>query len=315
MMSAHATHLRTLAALSLAALLPLSARAQRGTDRPDPRAPDVWIESGNVLGRGEATRLSVAVPRSTYVTVLRVDTDGDMNVIYPALPNSRSRASSSGQTILPFRGDAAPGVGYVFSIAADAPFDYRAYRDRYGRWAMGGMARDDGVDPFELVDRFARRTTGRTGYSVGYTTYRVGNPGARDGRDERDGRDARRPGVYYGDGGSPYGYSDGYGYPGYGYGNGYTDGYGWWGGPGWDGHTSDTWRWRRQGGGHYGRARYRDDAFDRDPRARYDRHCADGTLVPYTVPCPREPMRPVTPPLAPVPTPRPVPPIPTRTYP
>lgn len=312
MMSTHATHLRTLAALSLTALLPLTARAQRGADRPDPRAPDVWIESGPVLGRGEATRLGVAAPRSSYVTVLRVDTDGDMNVIYPAIPNTRSRVSQSGQTILPFRSDAAPGVGYVFSIAADAPFDYRAYRDRYGRWAMGGMGRVGGVDPFELVDRFARRTTGRSGYSVGYTTYRVGTPDRRDGRDGARG-DSRRPGVHYDDGGSPYGgYADGYGYPGYG--NGYADGYGYWGGPGWDGHASDTWRYRRPGG-HYGRSRYRTDPYDRDPRARYDRHCADGTLVPYTVPCPPERTRPVTPPPAPVPTPRPVPPIPTRTSP
>lgn len=313
-MSTHATHLRTLAALSLVALLPLAARAQRGADRPDPRAPDVWIESGAVLGRGEATRLGIAAPRSSYVTVLRVDTDGDMNVIYPALPNGRSKVPPSGQTILPFRGDAAPGVGYVFSIAADAPFDYRAYRDRYGRWAIGGIGRDGGVDPFELVDRFARRTTGRSGYSVGYTTYRVGNPVARDGRG-----DARHPGVYYGDGASPYGgYADGYSYPGSGYGNGYgngyADGYGWWGGPGWDGHANDTWRYRRHGS-RYGGSRYRGNAYDRDPRSRYDRHCADGTLVPYTVPCPRERTRPVTPPLAPVPTPRPVPPIPTRTSP
>ena len=307
-MSTHATHLRTLAALSLAALLPLAARAQRGADRPDPRAPDVWIESGPSLGRGEATRLGIAAPRASYVTVLRVDTDGDMNVIYPALPNARSRVASSGQTILPFRGDAAPGVGYVFSIAADAPFDYRAYRDRYGRWAMGGMGRDGGVDPFELVDRFARRTTGRSGYSVGYTTYRVGNPVARDDR----GGD-RRPGVYYGDGGSPYGgYGDAYGYPGYG--SGYADGYGYWGGPGWDGHASDTWRWRRQGA-RYGRSRYRANAYDRDPRSRYDRHCADGTLVPYTVPCPPGPPRSGPTPLPPAPTPHPIPKIPTRTSP
>lgn len=309
MTSAHAQHLRFSAALALVTLLPVAAIAQRGADRPDPRAPDVWIESGPVLGRGEPTRLGVAAPRASYVTVLRVNTDGDMSVVYPALPNSRSKAPASGQIVFPFRGDAAEGWGYVFSITADAPFDYRAYRDRYGRWAMGPLARDGAADPFELVDRFARRTTGRNDYAVGYTTYRIGTAAPRGGRDE-----GRRPGVYYGDGGAPYGAYDGYGYPGYGdaYGGSYGS-YGWWGGPSWGGHADDTWRYRQDR--RFGRSRYGGNAFDRDPRARYDRHCADGTLVPYTVPCPRERTRPVTPPLAPVPTPRPVPPIPTRTSP
>jgi hypothetical protein len=170
------------------------------------------------------------------------------------------------------RGDAAPGVGYLFWITSAIPFDFRGYSERNGRWAPARFGSRRG-DPFEAVDRFARRTT-RGRYDVGYSSYRVGALAPRD--------EHRMPAVHDGDYGGygeyPGAYGDGY------VGDGYVgDGYaGWWGGPRWNGYASDTWRDRQ-------RWRAYQRAYDRaayaDPRSRYLRHCADGTLAPYTVPC------------------------------
>lgn len=258
---------------ALATSLPLTpaiAGAQR--DAPSgPPVPAVWLESGPELAPGQPAQLGYELPRNGYLTVLRANTDGDLSVVYPAAPNSRSKQSSRGA--IPMRGDVAPGVGYLFWVTSPTPFDFRQYAGRGGRWATGGFGGRG--DPFEQVDRFARGTT-RGHYSVGYSSYLVGT-GSRGGR--------RGPAVHdgaYSNGGYGSGaYGDGYA----GYGGGAYDDYaGWWGGPQWNGYASDTWRYRRNW-----RDREYQQAYDRatynDPRSRYLRHCADGTLAPYTVPC------------------------------
>lgn len=180
---------------------------------------------------------------------------------------------------LPFRADRDPGSGYLFSIRSDAPFDFRQFADRRGAWSLGRYAGDG--DPFDDVDRFARAAARGT-YEVAYSSYRVGGA---DTYDADPVARTRPPAVHDGygrDGGYGYGYG-GYGEP-YAYGSP-GDVYGWWGGPAWDGYATEP-GWHRRG--------WRDDirrdaeywrAEQTDPRSRYLRHCADGTLAPYTVAC------------------------------
>lgn len=246
------------------------------------RAPNVnvWFERGNEFDRGEPGHVMYSGDAGSYVTVLRVDTDGRMTVLSPRTPNDRSKLAAGPEGFaVPFQADPTEGVGYVFAIASRTPFDFRNYRGRGNSWNVGTLGERTGVDPFEIVDRFARASVGsRASYSIAYAPYEIGRGGA--------GRTAYQHGVRYDDG---YGYDGGYGYPGgyqdpwgaspyrRGYDNfRYQGGYG--GGypsRGYGSHGHDT-----RGYGYGGNSQY-----NRDPRTRYLRHCPDGTLAPYTTPC------------------------------
>lgn len=275
---AHTSRTVIVAAIAAtAAVAPLSAQ----------RAPvvDVWFEGGNELARGDASSLHYDADRGSYVAVLRADAQGRISVLAPTRPNIRSEFApgANDAETLRFRADPYDGVGYVFAIASRAPFDFRKYRTSDGRWQMGTLSQRQGVDPFEAVDRFARVVTGRNGnYSVAYAPYRIGRGPAPRGGDHH--------GVVY----DPVGGYGGYGGDGnYGNYGGYPDGYGYS-----DGYGD---RWGDRWGDSPYRRRFDDDRYDAyrrydrhrrsgrivDPRARYDRHCPDGTLVPYTVPCPQ----------------------------
>lgn len=260
-----------LAALAPAlVVVPAIAAAQRGDPR-DAMPPAAWLESGPALAPGQPTELGYELPPDGYLTILRATTDGDLSVVYPSVPNSRSSRRSRGA--IPLRADPAPGVGHLFWVVSPTPFDFRQYAGRDGHWMTGAFGGRSG-DPFEQVDRFARGTT-RGRYSVGYSSYRVG---ARGGGD-------RAPAVH-----DPGFDGDGYARPGYdpltsgGYMGGYDAYGGYWGSPGWNGYATDTWRHRESWRGREYERAYR-RAANADPRSRYLRHCADGTLAPYTVPC------------------------------
>ena len=238
------------------------------------RAPnvDVWFEQGNEFDRGQPGRVMYSGDAGSYVTVLRVNTDGRLTILSPRQPNDRSRfdASSSGVGV-PFQADPTEGVGYVFAVASRTPFDFRNYRGKGNTWNVGTLGERGSVDPFEVVDRFARSSVGSRGaYSIAYAPYEIGRDGG--------GRASYQHGVRYDDnygyyggyedpwGASPYrrGYDDfryqgGYGYNGYGYNRGYDNRYGY-------GYGADS-------------------RYSRDPRTHSLRHCPDGTLAPYTTPC------------------------------
>lgn len=257
-------------------LAPAAAAAQHDAPPPPPAA---WLQGGPEVAPGQPAQLGYELPRTGYVTILRASTDGSVSVVYPQRPNSRSNRSARGE--LPMRADAAPGVGYLFWVTSPTPFDFRQYAGRDGRWATGGLGAGRG-DPFEQVDRFARGTT-RGRYSVGYSAYRVGS-GIRSGRGAPAVHDGYADRGYGAGGYGSVGYDDGYDRYGYGGYGSYDDYAGWWGGPQWNGSGSDTWRYRRNWRDRAYQRAYDRAAYD-DPRSRYFRHCADGTLAPYTVPC------------------------------
>jgi hypothetical protein len=228
------------------------------------RAPnvDVWFDQGNEFDRGQPGRVMYTGDAGSYVTVVRVDADGRMSVLSPRQPNDRSRIAGSREGAgIPFQADPSEGVGYVFAVASRTPFDFRNYRGRGNSWNTGTLDQRSGVDPFEIVDRFARSSVGSRGnYTIAYAPYEIGRGGA--------GRMSYQHGARYEDG---YGYAGGYddpwgsspyrrGYDNYRYqgGYGYRDGYGY-------------------------NSQY--NQYSRDPRTHYLRHCPDGSLAPYTTPC------------------------------
>ena len=247
---------RLLVALAIAGAAPPAVLAAQ-------RAPNVnvWFDQGNEFDRGQAGRVMYTGDAGSYVAIVRVDADGRMSVLSPRQPNDRSRFSGSRSEIgVPFQADPAEGVGYVFAVASRTPFDFRNYRGRGNRWDTGTLGQRGGVDPFEIVDRFARSSVGARGnYTIAYAPYEIGRGGA--------GRMAYQQGVHYEDG--------------YGYGGGYQDPWG--ASPYRQGY--DNYRYN----GGYGSRGYDYGApyspYNRDPRTHYLRHCPDGTLAPYTTPC------------------------------
>lgn len=263
---------------------------------------DVWFEQGNEFDRGEPSRVMYSGDAGSYLAILRVDTDGRVTVLSPSQPNSRSKYAGGRNGLgIPFQADPSEGVGYVFAVASRTPFDFRNYRGSGNRWNLGALGERGGVDPFEIIDRFARSSVGRRGsYSIAYAPYEIGRGGS--------GRAAYRHGVRYDDGYGGYygGYDDPWGASPYR--RGYDD-YRYQGG---DGNRSNGGGYGNRGYGYGGNNRY-----SQDPRTHYLRHCPDGTLAPYTTPCaafarPGQPQPTRTLPRTAMPRPTPQPTVPRR---
>jgi len=128
--------LRSIAALALLAGLAGPAAADGGpswlaalhNEGPGIR---VWTSSGDLFHRGDRVRVYFRTERDAYVTVFRVDTDGRVRVLFPRLPDDDNWAAggttyqlSAYDRGLAFMVDDYPGVGYVFGVASNEPFDY-----------------------------------------------------------------------------------------------------------------------------------------------------------------------------------------------
>lgn len=233
------------------------AEAQRAPD------VDVWFQDGNDLIAGDREPVHYAAAPGWYVTVLRASADGGFSVMASSHMALRPASTGGGEQALSFRTESVDGVGYVFAIASRRPFNFGRYRGADGHWELSTLgSAGDGADPFAVADRFARAITRRGwDYTVAYTPYTV----AREG-------ESRHHAVIF-DPGSESGYAYGYG--------GDT-GYGAYGDHG--NYSGYVDRWSSSP---FRRGFYRDrrSRYNADPRSRYDRHCADGTLVPYTRPC------------------------------
>jgi hypothetical protein len=245
------------------------------------RAPDVdvWFERGNEFDRGEPGRVMYSADAGSYTSILRVNTDGLVTVLSPSQPNGRSKYTGGRDGIgIPFQADPTEGVGYVFAVASSTPFDFRNYRGSGNRWNTGALGRRGGVDPFEIIDRFARSSVGRRGsYSIAYAPYEIGRSGVGRAAYPHGVRFDEGYGGYYGGYDDPWGASP--------YRRGY-DGFQYQGGYGHSGGYA-PWSGRDRGRGYTDSYGYdsRNSRYSQDPRTRSLRHCPDGTLAPYTTPC------------------------------
>src|SRR5919107_1685558 len=91
----------------------------------------VWADREQPYKRGEEVKISFRSEAAGHVTIMRVDTDGRIRVLFPREPwrrtfvrgdqtlevaDSRDRSS--------FRIDDAPGIGYVLAVTSPLPFEY-----------------------------------------------------------------------------------------------------------------------------------------------------------------------------------------------
>ena len=119
-----------LSLMSVTGTVPLTA-GQPAADTYRPRV-EVWTDRGDdPYHSGEGARVHFRADRDAYVTILRVDTDGRVRVLYPREPwednfarGGREYEVQGGSDRDAFHIDDYPGVGYVFAVAAGDPFVY-----------------------------------------------------------------------------------------------------------------------------------------------------------------------------------------------
>ncbi|HTS90262.1 MAG TPA: DUF4384 domain-containing protein [Gemmatimonadales bacterium] len=144
----------------------LIARWVRGTADDAPRI-SVWLDRQDVYSRGDRARVYFTATQDAYVTVLRIDTDGRLRVLFPRDPWEENFARG-GRTFEvlgrdndeAFYVDDYPGVGYVFAIASRDQFDYndivRGDHWDYRAISDGRVRGDPYVTVSDLADRIAQ---------------------------------------------------------------------------------------------------------------------------------------------------------------
>ena len=161
-------------ALSLVAAA-LPAQTVRWNDRPTAAWQDdaprvhVVIEGPRSVPYGAPMRVRFEVSDNAYVTVVRVDDQGRMTILFPY---SRSqRASVRGGQVNYVRNPRLPnntaflandrmGGGYIFALASFAPLDFSRFEnrdyDRIGGYSKFTVAnRNSARRPDVFIDRFA----------------------------------------------------------------------------------------------------------------------------------------------------------------
>src|SRR5438128_7471652 len=126
-----------LALLGLAAVsgaevaAPHAPRTAHASSRP---RIEVWTNRGEEpYARGDGVRVFIRADQDAYVTLLRVDTDGRVRVLFPREPWEDNYVRSGRELEVQgyesrdgFQIDDDPGVGYLFAVAAADPFVYDA---------------------------------------------------------------------------------------------------------------------------------------------------------------------------------------------
>jgi hypothetical protein len=131
--------------IALAALLAgHPARAASGA--PKPPGVRLWTKQGEAYRQADRVQVFFSTERDAYVTVLRVDTDGRVRVLFPAEPGD-SNFARGGETYTvagpdhrdAFIVDDPPGVGYIFAVASRDPFAYDAFTEN-DHWSLEAIA-------------------------------------------------------------------------------------------------------------------------------------------------------------------------------
>ena len=91
----------------------------------------VWTDRDDPYRRGDGARVFLRAERAAHVTVLRVDTDGRLRVLFPRepwgdtrVPDARDFEVTGGRGGRSFVVDDYPGIGYLLAIASSRPFDF-----------------------------------------------------------------------------------------------------------------------------------------------------------------------------------------------
>ena len=126
---------------------------------------EVWTDRGDSpYTSGQGVRTHFRADRDAFVTILRVDTDGRVRVLFPREPwednfarGGRDYEVQGGDDRHAFYIDDYPGVGYLFAVASADPFVYDGIQSR-DHWDYRLIA-DGRVrgDPYVALTDLAQR--------------------------------------------------------------------------------------------------------------------------------------------------------------
>ena len=142
------------------------ARWVKAASQDRPRV-SVWLSQEDPYQQGDQARVYFKSDRDAYVTVIRIDTDGRMRVLFPIDPweDNWARGGRTFEVLgrdrdEAFRVDDYPGVGYVFAIASSDQFSYddivRGDHWDYRAVSDGRVRGDPYVAVSDLADQIAR---------------------------------------------------------------------------------------------------------------------------------------------------------------
>ncbi len=144
-------------------------------------APDVelWVSGDNLFRRGDRARVYFRTDEDAYVTVVRIDTDGRVDILFPEDPYDDNEVRGGHTYRVYGHGQESfvindyPGLGYIFAIASWEPFDYdRVSRGRHWDYHYAG-GRVHG-DPYIAARDFADMLLDpRATYSFDVAEYHV----------------------------------------------------------------------------------------------------------------------------------------------
>src|SRR6266516_1643178 len=143
-------------------LLSLLVSSAAGSDRP---RVEVWTDRGDdPYATGQGVRVHFRTAQDAYVTILRIDTDGRVRVLFPREPWEDNFARGGRDYEVPGRDsrdafsiDDYAGVGYIFAVVARDAFVYDALQS-HDHWDYRAIA--DGRihgDPYVAVTDLAER--------------------------------------------------------------------------------------------------------------------------------------------------------------
>jgi len=146
-------------------------------DRP---RVSVWLNQQDPYRTGEPARVFFKTNIDAYITVLRVDTDGKIRVLFPVEPweDNYARGGRTFEVLgrsqdEAFRVDDPAGVGYVFAVTGPDPFDYDEIT-RGDHWDYRAIS--DGQvrgDPYVALTDLAARIAGPYEYDYDIAEYYV----------------------------------------------------------------------------------------------------------------------------------------------
>jgi len=154
-------------------------RSLHGTARAQ---VSVWLNKSDPYARGDRARVYVSTEQDAFLTVLRIDTDGRVRVLFPQdpwddnwVPGGRTFEVEDRDGGHAFRVDDPPGAGYVFAIASEDRFNYAAILTERDHWDYRTIA--DGQvrgDPYVAVTDIAEKIVGpETDYDYDLAQYDV----------------------------------------------------------------------------------------------------------------------------------------------
>ena len=126
---------------------------------------EAWTDRGDSpYAGGQWVRVHFRADRDAFVTILRVDTDGRVRVLFPREPwedsfvrGGRDYEVQGGSGRDAFYIDDYPGVGYVFAVASADPFVYDGIqRDEHWDYRLIADGRVRG-DPYVALTDLAQR--------------------------------------------------------------------------------------------------------------------------------------------------------------